>query len=274
MGDIIVQMSQQRNLESLQSTLATRIGLNQHYRLSIIFPAFNEIMTVKETLRAVWEQALPGIDKELIIVESNSTDGTRKAVQEFARQAGPQVKLILQDRPRGKGAAVREGLATATGDIILIQDADMEYDTKDYPGLLLPIIEGRADFVLGSRHMAAETWRIRRFEQRSFRALVLNLGGMFFHGLFNLVYGVRLTDPTTMYKVFRRSCLDTLSFKCNRFDFDLELVAKLIRAGHKPLEVPVTYQSRSFEQGKKIRFFHDPLTWLWAIARFRFTRLN
>ncbi|MGZ3689611.1 MAG: glycosyltransferase family 2 protein, partial [Bdellovibrionota bacterium] len=241
-------------------------------KVSIIIPVYNEASTVGTLLHRVSNQEIPGMTKELLVVESNSTDGTRRIVEEFAKTH--PIRLILQDQPRGKGHAVRTGLAEADGEIILIQDGDLEYDVADYPALVQPIVEGRADFVLGSRHLAAGRWRIRKFEQDQFRAAILNFGGFFFHTFFNILYGQRLTDPTTMFKVFRRSCVQGMEFVSDRFDFDFEIVAKLIRSGYSPVEVPVSYSSRGFEEGKKIRVFRDPLTWVWAILRFRFARIG
>jgi glycosyltransferase involved in cell wall biosynthesis len=244
-------------------------------KVSIIIPVFNEVSTVLELLARVEMAPVGALEKEIVIVESNSTDGTKEKVNQFVQNAplDLQVKVIFQDRARGKGHAVREGLQEATGDIIMIQDGDLEYDVNDYPSVLEPIVQGRADFVLGSRHLSAGTWKIRRFEKRPLKSFVLNLGGVFFHGIFNLLYGQSLTDPTTMYKVFRRRCVEKLHFEAERFDFDFELVAKLIRAGFIPFEVPVSYNSRGFEEGKKIRVFRDPFTWLRAIIKFRFSPL-
>lgn len=246
--------------------------------VSIVIPIFNEAATVIPLLNAVMKQPLPsGLEKELVLVESRSTDGTREKVEWFASQnegGATRVQLILQDIPRGKGFAVREGLKRATGDVILIQDADLEYDVADYPALLEPILEGHADFVLGSRHLSAGNWKIRKFAKSPLRAFIMNFGGSFFHTLFNWVYGVKLTDPTTMYKVFLSSCVRGVNFESNRFDFDWELVAKLLRLGYTPLEVPVSYRSRGFEEGKKINFFRDPFTYIRAILKFRFQRIQ
>jgi glycosyltransferase involved in cell wall biosynthesis len=178
------------------------------------------------------------------------------------------VRCFWQDQPRGKGAAVRVGLEHARGDIILIQDADTEYDVADYDGLLAPILSGQSDVVLGSRHSG--NWKIREFESQLAVAAVLNAGHLLFTTLLNVASGQRLKDPFTMYKVFRRECLAGLTFRCNRFDFDIELLMKLLRKGYVPLEVPVSYRSRSFGEGKKVRPFRDPLTWLVALMRSRF----
>jgi glycosyltransferase involved in cell wall biosynthesis len=215
--------------------------------LSVIVPIYNEAATVGAALDAILAKEIPGWRLEIILVESNSTDGTRDAV--LARRDHPRVRLLLEDRPRGKGHAVRAGLAAATGDVVLIQDAD-----------------------LGSRH-GEGGWAIRSFSDQPLQALVLNTAHWGFTLLINVSLGVWLRDPFTMYKVFRRDCLGGLRFECNRFDFDWELLIKLIRSGHRPIEIPVSYRSRSFKQGKKISMVRDPLTWLWALARFRFARL-
>jgi len=247
-------------------------------KVSVIIAVFNEASTVAVLLERVWRQSLPEAAKEIIIVESNSTDGSRELVREFvARHAddpSARIQAIFESGPKGKGHAVRQGLAAATGDILLIQDADLEYDVADYPHLLKPIIEGRTAFVLGSRHMGPERWRIRRFGRRSLQSSFMNVGGMLFHAFFNVVFASRLTDPTSMYKVFRSDCISGMTFSCDRFDFDFELLGKLIRAGYTPLEVPVSYKSRGFDEGKKIRIFRDPATWIIAIARVRFAALG
>jgi glycosyltransferase involved in cell wall biosynthesis len=247
-------------------------------KVSIIIPVYNEAGTVAALLERVWAQPLAGASKEIIIIESNSTDGSREIVAGFvARHAAEskiRVQALYQPGPMGKGHAIRQGFGAATGDIFLIQDADLEYDVADYPNLLAPIMEGRTAFVLGSRHMGTHRWKIRKFGRLSIQAAFMNVGGVFFHGLFNMVFSTRLTDPTTMYKVFRSDCLADLSFTSNRFDFDFELLGKLIRAGFSPLEIPITYNSRGFDEGKKIRIFRDPFTWILAILRCRYAPLR
>ena len=153
----------------------------------------------------------------------------------------------------------------------MIQDADLEYDLDDYDALLAPILSHRALFVLGTRH--AGGWKMRRFATQRFLAAGLNLGHAFFTGLINVLFRQKMTDPFTMFKVFRRDCLFGLEFHCNRFDFDHELVIKLVRKGYRPLEIPVNYRSRSFREGKKVRLFRDPFTWLWVDLKLRFARV-
>jgi glycosyltransferase involved in cell wall biosynthesis len=240
-------------------------------KLSVIVPVFNEIRTVRRLLDAVLQKRLPDVDIEIIIVESKSTDGSREAVLEY--QQRPRVTVILEETPRGKGHAVRTGLAHARGDFVLIQDADLEYDLEDYDALLEPLVSGRQAFVLGSRH-GGRALKMRKFSDQPGLALLLNLGHRFFRMLVNVLFFVWLKDPFTMFKVFRRDCLFGLEFTCNRFDFDYELLIKLVRKGHRPIEIPVNYQSRSFNDGKKVSMFRDPLTWFRALVRLRFARID
>lgn len=240
-------------------------------RLSVIVPVYNEIATVRIALDALLAKEISGLAIEIIIVESNSTDGTRDVVLSYRTQ--PRVTLILEDTPRGKGHAVRTGLAHATGDLVLIQDADLEYSLADYEVLLAPLREGRAAFVLGSRHGAADG-KIRQFNDQPLHAFMLNSAHWAFTKLINTSLNLRLKDPFTMYKVFRRDCLRGLTFECNRFDFDWELLIKLVRKGYKPIEIPVHYRSRSFKEGKKIRIFRDPVTWIQAWVKARFGPLD
>jgi glycosyltransferase involved in cell wall biosynthesis len=239
--------------------------------LSVVVPVFNERATVREALDAIVAKTIPGWTLEIIIVESNSTDGTREIVLGYADH--PRVKLILEERPRGKGHAVRTGFTHATGEVMLIQDADLEYNLSDYDILLAPIATGRQEFVLGSRH-GAGGWAIRKFDDQPLHALLLNTAHWSFTLLLNAALGIWLRDPFTMYKVFKRSCLEGLTFECNRFDFDWELLIKLVRKGHRPIEIPISYKSRSFKEGKKITMFRDPITWLWALVKYRFQRLS
>jgi len=242
-------------------------------RLSIVMPVFNERATFPLVIKQLLSKEISGMEIEIVIVESNSTDGTRDEVRKV--EGRPGVRVIFEDRARGKGHAVRSGLAHATGDFVLIQDADLEYDLNDYESLLEPLRTGRAAFVLGARHgMNGQSWKVRHFTDQVIVSHVMNLGHLFFTGLFNRVYGTRLHDPFTMFKVFRRDCVHGLTFESNRFDFDWELVGKLVRAGYTPLEIPVNYQSRSFAQGKKVSLLRDPLTWFRACFKYRFVPLG
>lgn len=239
--------------------------------LSVIVPVFNEAATAGMVLEKLTAKRLAGLGTEIIVIESNSSDGSRQVVQQFAHHEN--VRLILEEKPQGKGHAVRTALKQATGDFVLIQDADLEYDLEDYDALLEPLLAGRRAFVLGARH-GGNSWKIRSFSDQPFQALLLNLAHHCFTLLINLSLGLKLDDPFTMFKVFRRDCLHGLRLECNRFDFDWELLIKLVRKGYRPLEIPVNYRSRSFKEGKKIRIIRDPVTWIIAWAKSRFGPLN
>jgi glycosyltransferase involved in cell wall biosynthesis len=237
--------------------------------LSVVMPVYNEAETVATAIDRVLGVDIPGVRIELVVVESNSSDGTRSIVLRYA--ADPRLRLVLQDAPKGKGAAVREGFAHATGDIILIQDADLEYSVEDYPKLIGPIMRGDVDFVLGSRHVPGQP--VREMDGMHGVAKITNAAHWVFTWLFNITYGTKLRDPFTMYKVFRHECIEGVEFVANRFDFDWELAGKLVRLGFKPVEIPVEYNARGFDRGKKVRFFRDPPTWIAACVRFRFCSL-
>jgi SAM-dependent methyltransferase len=238
--------------------------------LSVIMPAYNEASTIKAGIERVLNKQLFEMEIELILVESNSNDGTKEIVLDYVNH--PRVTVIFEDQARGKGHAVRTGLKQATGEFILIQDADDEYDIEDYDAVIEPLRDGREAFVLGARH-GGGAWKMRKFADQPVHAFVLNGGHLFFTGLVNAFYGVWLRDPFTMYKVFRRDCIEGIHFESNRFDFDFEILIKLIRRGFRPIEIPVNYRSRSFLEGKKVRMFADPITWIKAIVKFRFVKV-
>jgi len=223
-------------------------------KLSIVLPVYNEARTVGEVIDAVLAKPLK-IDRELIIVESNSTDGTRAIVEGY--RGRPGVQVVLEDRPRGKGHAVRAGLAHVTGTIVLIQDADFEYDIDDYDALLEPLLQHEASFVLGSRSLGLDDWKVRKYDATPVRGLILNFGQVMFARTYSLLYQQRVTDVNTMFKVFRAECLEGLDLRSNGFELDIELACKLARNGHSPMEVPVNYVARGFAEGKKIRFWRD-----------------
>jgi SAM-dependent methyltransferase len=238
--------------------------------LTVVMAAYNEAGLIRGAIERVLTKKIDGIEIDLIIVESNSTDGTRQIVREYDGRNG--IKVIWQDMPYGKGNAVRAGLQQVNGAYVLIQDADDEYDIDDYDALLEPLLTGEASFVLGARH-GGGAWKMRKFQDQRLVGLLLNFGHWFFATLVNVIYDLRLKDPFTMYKVFRTDCLRGLKFECDRFDFDYELLIKLVRRGYRPIEIPVNYRSRSFKEGKKVDVFRDPWTWLRAIVKFRLQKL-
>ncbi len=239
--------------------------------LSVVVPVYNEASTVGVVLQRILDKQLPGVETEIVVVESGSTDGTREVAQRLSTH--PKIKVVFEDRPRGKGHAVRAGLREATGDFVLIQDADLEYDIEDYDALLEPLLNHREAFVLGSRH-GGSVWKMRQFSGQPLMSIGLNVGHWVFATLINVLFLQRLRDPFTMYKVFRRDCLYGLTFECDRFDFDYELLVKLIRKGYRPIEIPVNYRSRSFREGKKVSIWRDPPLWLWALLKLRTGRID
>jgi len=235
-------------------------------KLSVVLPVFNEARYVAQVIDTILAKELV-IPHELVIVESNSTDGTRDIVRGY--EGRPNVRVVLEDAPRGKGRAVRSGLAAISGSIVLIQDADFEYDIDDYDALLEPILQHRAHFVLGSRNLGLDDWKIRRFRGSPIRKFILNATQVGFSFTFNTLYQQRTTDMGTMFKVFRRECLDGIELECDRFDLDVELVCKLVKAGYDAFEVPVNYVSRGFAEGKKVSLVRDALPCYFALFRYR-----
>ena len=225
-------------------------------KLSVIMPVYNEEATLEEIVRRVLAEAH---DKELVIVDDGSTDGTREVLARL-QQAEPQrVRVLLQPRNQGKGAAVRRGIAEARGEVILIQDADLEYDPEDYPLLLEPLEQGRADVVYGSRFLGVH---------RGFSGLHL-AGNRFLTVATNLLYRARLTDMETCYKAVRAELLQSLKLRGNTFDIEPEITAKLLKRRVRLCEVPIHYQGRDFSEGKKIHW-HDGFLALWTLLKYRF----
>jgi SAM-dependent methyltransferase len=275
LAGLLPQKARERHRRVIASGMmvfSRKAELAPRQSLSIIVPAYNEAKTFGALMEVLLQKDVPELHMEIIVVESNSTDGTRETALKY--QGHPRVKVILEDRPRGKGYAVRTGLKAATGDYILIQDADMEYDLEDYDVLLEQLMSSRCAFVLGSRHGGRNLMKMRQFTGQTGLSLLLNSGHWFFATLINVLFWQNIRDPFTMFKVFRRDCLYGLEFECNRFDFDFELLIKLVRKGYRPIELPVNYRSRSFEEGKKVRMIRDPLTWLVALARLRAAKMD
>jgi glycosyltransferase involved in cell wall biosynthesis len=231
---------------------------NELKTLSILIPVFNEVATVTEIVRRVRAADTLGLDKEIILVDDASTDGTAAVLDELAKT--DRLKLARHPYNRGKGAAIRTALGLATGDIVLIQDADLEYDPRDYPKLLAPILDGKADVVYGSR-FAGGTHRVLLFWHY--------VANRFLTLLSNMVCNLNLTDMETCYKVFRRSCLHDITLNAERFGIEPELTAKLARRRYRFYETDISYAGRDYTEGKKINW-KDGVAALWFIFRYRF----
>ena len=224
-------------------------------KLSVVIPVYNEKKTLSELICRVEAVKL---EKEIIIVDDASTDGTRDLLKKYEGQE--RFKVIYQSKNAGKGSALRAGFDKAEGEIIIVQDADLEYDPKEYPLLIEPILDGRADVVYGSRFLGG-THRVFFFWHY--------VGNKILTTLSNMCTNLCLTDMETGYKVFRRTVLDSFILKCNRFGFEPEFTSKVARNNFRIYEVPISYSGRGYEEGKKINW-KDGVAALWFIFRFRF----
>ena len=226
--------------------------------LSVIVPVYNESATIEKTLRRV--DAAP-FDKEIVVVDDGSTDGTRDILLNLDRDPGSitHLRVFFQQPNQGKGSAVCKGIGEANGEIILIQDADLEYDPADYPQLLQPILNGRADVVYGSRFLGGPHRALYFWHYAGNRFLTL---------LSNMLTNLNLSDMETCYKAFRREIFEEITIKSNRFDFEPEITAKVAKKGYRVYETPISYSGRSYEDGKKITW-RDGLKAIWALFRYR-----
>jgi glycosyltransferase involved in cell wall biosynthesis len=225
-------------------------------QISVVIPVYNEVSTIREIVVRV--QAVD-LEKEIIIIDDGSTDGTRELLQEITL-SHDNVRVLYHDRNQGKGAALRTGFEGATGDIVIIQDADLEYDPREYPVLLEPILDGRADIVYGSRFLGGPH-RVLFFWHY--------LGNRFLTLLSNALTNLNLTDMETCYKVFKREVLNDIQLKSNRFGFEPEFTAKIAKKGFRIYETPISYSGRTYAEGKKIGW-KDGVKAIFAIIWFRF----
>ena len=223
--------------------------------LSVIIPIYNEIHTIKEIIQRVEAQ---GLANEILLIDDGSTDGTREILEEFVDK--DHIKVLFHKKNQGKGAAVRTGLDAASGDVILIQDADLEYDPRDYPSLLQPIEEGIADIVYGSRFLGAPRRTAMFWHMVANKLLTL---------MTNILYDTILSDMETGYKVFRSEVIKGMPLHAKRFEFEPEFSAKVLKRGFRIYEVPIKFVPRDYEEGKKIGFT-DVFEAIWALIKYRF----
>lgn len=223
--------------------------------VSIIIPVFNEKNTILKLLKLVENQQIKGWKKEIIIVDDGSTDGT----QELLRKVKNKYNIILQRYNRGKGAALIEGFKHAKGEIILIQDADFEYTPNDYEQLIRPFTHERVQVVYGSRFLGSHLSTMYLY----------TIGNKFVTFLTNILYNTNITDMETGYKAFRKSVLNSFTLQSNRFDFEPEFTAKVLKAGYQIYEVPISYFGRKFEEGKKLTW-RDGIMAVWTLIKYKF----
>jgi len=224
-------------------------------KISVVIPAYNEIHTIQEILRRVQDTGIPD---EIIVVDDGSIDGTRELL-EGLNGKGP-VRVILHERNRGKGAAVVTGIQNAEGDVLIIQDADLEYDPRDFPALLQPIEEGVADVVYGSRFLGGPRRPTMFWHMVANKLLTL---------MTNVLYDTILTDMETGYKVFRRQVVQDMKIRARRFDFEPEFTAKILKRNERIFEVPIRFNPRDYAEGKKIKL-KDAFAAVWTLLKYRF----
>ena len=228
-------------------------------KLSIVIPVYNEARTVDQLISSVLKVDT-GLETELVVVDDGSTDGTR-AVLEQAKQKHSNMAVLFHERNQGKGAAVRTGFAAAAGDVVLVQDADLEYDPKEYPHLLQPILDGHADVVFGSRFLGGGAHRVVFYWHY--------VGNKVLTMLSNMMTNLNLTDMEVCYKVFKREVLQDIRIRENRFGFEVEITAKVARKKWRIYEVPISYRGRDYAEGKKVGW-KDGFRALWCILKYRF----
>lgn len=227
-------------------------------------PFHNEQNTLSEIINRVLRVEFP-YPMELILIDDGSTDRSLAIAKGFCNDS--RIILKTLESRMGKGAALNYGITQSRGEILMIQDADLEYDPEDYLKLLNALLHNQAMFCMGSRALGKDFWTVRQISERPLYSFGLNLGAYLLTKVIQILFNTRVSDPFSMMKVFRRSALDKIELKSKGFDWDLEIVCKLIRQGYQPQEVPITYQSRTPEDGKKILILRDGLGALRSILR-------
>lgn len=231
-------------------------------KLSVVIPAYNEERTIAELVDRVKAVDLGGHDLEIVVVDDGSKDRTREILKTI-----PGIRVVLQERNGGKGAAVKAGFRAATGDIVVIQDADLEYDPQDYGALVRPIVEGRAHAVMGSRFILE---RLQFFGKGAKSPFFTHyIGNILIVRITNALYRHSATDYEGCLKAFSKSIVDDMPIEANGFEYDNELICKLLRRGHRVVEVPIKYRPRTYEEGKKIKW-QDGVRMIWTIVKWRF----
>ena len=226
--------------------------------LSVVIPVYNERETLAEIVQAVLATEMA---YEIILVDDGSKDGTRDLYPQIEALAPTIIRVILHEKNLGKGGALQTGFRAATGDIIIIQDADLEYDPRDYPAMIRPIVEGKAAVVYGSRFRGGPS------KTMFFMNMV---GNKFLTLMANILYNTILTDIETCYKAFRADVIKGIPIRSRGFDFEPEITAKVLKRGHRIYEVPISYNGREYEEGKKIRPWRDGPIALWCLIKYRF----
>jgi glycosyltransferase involved in cell wall biosynthesis len=229
----------------------------QPLTLSVVIPCFNEVETLEKVIHRV---RAVGLASEIIVVDDGSTDGTRDLLKRIEMEDFADLRILYHDHNQGKGAALRTGFSSATGDVVLIQDADLEYDPRDYPTLLRPLEEGIAQVVYGSRFLGGPRKAMNFWNMIANKILTLTT---------NILYNAILSDMETCYKVFRREVVQNMTLRARGFEFEPEFTCKVLKQGIRIYEVPISYNGREWDEGKKIKWVDAPIA-MWTLVKYRF----
>lgn len=237
-----------------------------NYEVSIIIPVYNEKSSLEKLVEKIISIPHP-FSYEILLIDSGSNDGSSEVIMQLAKKFS--LRFFRLEKNKGKGFAVRHGLKNSLGEMIIIQDADLEYEPADYSLLIDSIKNKNQHFVLGSRHLYVNDWRIRKSKKFNVSLEIINFGSQVLTWIFCKLYSVKISDSQTMYKVFKKEIIKDIHFTCDRFDFDFELLGKLVLKGYIPKEVPVQYNSRTAAEGKKLNFIKDGVQAVLVIFKVR-----